>query len=325
MILVTGSAGLIGRGIVRALRGAGIEVREFDFRTNALHDTRDGEALRNALEGVTGVIHLAAISRVVWAEYNPQLADEVNVNALRQLLRLIRRSPSRPWLIFASSREVYGEQHRLPVAEDAPLRPLNHYARGKVAGEALVAGASEAGINATICRFSNVFGSQDDHQDRVVVAFARAAALGGCLRLEGGNNRFDFTHVDDVVRGLHLLSNAVAAGETFPPIHFVSGVSTSLHELAQIAQRQAREPVFLNLAAPRSFDVARFCGNPARARALLGWTSRISVEEGFTALVDQLAARRDFAMTGSWLESLSAREPVARRAAGTEWPNPAAA
>lgn len=305
MIVVTGSAGLIGRGISASLRRRGVAVREFDFRTNRLHDTRDIAALSVALTGATGVIHLAAISRVVWAQQNRDLAEEVNVEALRGLLKIIGGMRQKPWIVFASSREVYGEQDHLPVREDAPFRPMNHYAHGKLAAEMLVEAARAAGLRTAICRFSNVFGSVEDHCDRVAVAFARSAALGGKLVIEGGENRFDFTISDDVVRGLGLVIDAIETGETLPPLHFVSGRSTSLYELADLAHQFARRPLSITEAPSRSFDVSRFCGNPERARALLGWQSEIDIKRGFASLVDGFVDCGHDASSVPWLNRLA--------------------
>jgi nucleoside-diphosphate-sugar epimerase len=71
------------------------------------------------------------------------------------------------------------------VAEDAPLSPRNVYARSKVAVEQLTEEARERGMIAAVVRFSNVFGDTEDHADRVVPAFARAAAAGGTVRVDG--------------------------------------------------------------------------------------------------------------------------------------------
>lgn len=290
MILVTGSAGLIGSAAGVLLEQAGVETRGFDLRDAPSCDTRDPVQLAKALEGVRGVVHLAAVSRVVWAENAPALAREVNVDALESLLGLMQAMPVRPWLIFASSREVYGEQAELPVAEDAPLVPLNTYARTKVAGEQMVAAAREAGMRTQTVRFSNVYGSTADHEDRVVPAFARAAAQGGEIRIDGSDNMFDFTHVDDAARGLVQAIAAMDAGENLPSLHFLTGRGTTLGELAAMAEGQAGAQVTLREAPARRFDVARFVGNPERARALLGWEAGIPIETGFARLVADFAA-----------------------------------
>lgn len=286
MILITGSRGLIGRSLVRRLASQGISFREFDVARSPREDTREPAALAAALEEATGIIHLAAVSRVVGAQRDPVLTQAVNVEALQSLLGAMMKRPERPWLIFASSREVYGEAASLPVGEDSPLAPLNVYARSKVAGEQLVEEAREAGLVANIVRFSNVYGCIDDHADRVVPAFARTAACGGVLRLEGPENMFDFTHVDDAVRGLELQIAVAAARETMPPIHLLTGEGTTLHALAAIAARTSSHDLDLEIAPPRKYDVARFVGDPTRAQSLLGWQARIDLPTGFTKLIE---------------------------------------
>lgn len=284
MILVTGSSGLIGTALREELEHHGVATRAFDIARSVTEDTRNEQAVANAVDGVEGVVHLAAVSRVVWAQRDFHLTEAVNVEALRSLLRLLTRAKARPWVIFASSREVYGEQAVLPVQEDAELAPMNIYARSKVMGETLITEAREAGITANIARFSNVYGSTADHADRVVPAFAQAAALGGRLRLDGPENMFDFTHVDDVARGLALHIEATRSGEKLPPIHFLTGVGTTLRRLAAIAIRNADHPPEIEIAPSRSYDVARFTGDPSRARALLGWGAGIDIETGFARL-----------------------------------------
>ena len=108
MILVTGADGLIGRHICALLRSARIAYRPFDVKLSPTDDIRNRPAIAEALKGVRGVVHLAAVSRVVWGERNPMLCAATNVDALADLLRLCVEG-SRPWFIFASSREVYGE------------------------------------------------------------------------------------------------------------------------------------------------------------------------------------------------------------------------
>ena len=109
MILVTGSSGLIGRHLTAVLRDRGLEVRGFDIREALEQDTRRVDQLATAVKEVRGIVHLAAVSRVVWAEQQPILAESVNVEALRQILELISRKAEKPWIIFGSSREVYGD------------------------------------------------------------------------------------------------------------------------------------------------------------------------------------------------------------------------
>lgn len=202
------------------------------------------------------------------------------------MLELALSSTMRPWVIFASSREVYGQPDALPVAETCPVCPVNVYGRSKVEGEKLVDAARNEGLRACTIRLSNVFGSTNDHVDRVVPAFARAAALGQTLRIDGAEHTFDFTHIDDVTRGIVALAEFLASGKAAPqPIHFVSGVPTTLGQLAEMAIRIAGTGATVRCAPPRDFDVAKFYGTFAKAREILDWEPRVSLEEGLKRLI----------------------------------------
>ena len=203
--------------------------------------------------------------------------------------------PSRPWVIFVSSREVYGNADRLPVAEDAPLRPLNVYARSKEAGELLAAEARVAGLHVNICRLSNVYGSLLDHPDRVIPAFAATAARGGRMRVEGSDNLFDFTSIVDIGKAMTALIDATMQGEELPPIHFTTGVGTSLGQLAELARQHARAPVEIVEAPKRDYDAVRFVGSPDRAQQLLGWRAETALESGVVDLIDQFSGERNLA------------------------------
>jgi hypothetical protein len=172
------------------------------------------------------------------------------------VLEEAERASRRPWVVFASSREVYGQPEVLPATEDSPLRPVNIYGRSKVEGERLVDEAHGKGLRACTIRLSNVFGSPADHADRVIPAFARGALSGGELRVEGRTHTFDFTFVDDVVRGIASLLDVLSAGAMPPaPIHFVSGRPTTLGDLAALTIRVAGSKATI-AHAPRQ-DVRR--------------------------------------------------------------------
>lgn len=296
-ILVTGSAGLIGQAVIRPLRAAGTVVTEIDLRGDAPQargDLCEPDQLARAMEGAAGIIHLGAVSRVIDGERDPARCWRVNAEATGALLTMAARSPARPWVIYASSREVYGQQEALPVPEDAPLRPKNIYARAKAEAERLVGEARGAGLRTAILRFSNVYGDTRDHSDRVVPAFARAAAraqrAGADVRVDGKDCTFDFTHVADVADGILRVVRLLRDGEAeLPAIHFVSGHQTSLGQLALLARAAGGPSLRIVEAAPRNFDVHRFAGDPSRAEHLLGWRATTQLADGFKALAQAFA------------------------------------
>lgn len=294
-VLVTGSSGLVGSALVRALQARGRSVDGFDLRGHgdACGDVRDPERLARSMASVDGIIHLAAVSRVVWGERDPDACWETNTEGTRNVLEAARRAPHAPWVVFASSREVYGQAEHIPVTEDCPLRPVNVYGRSKVEGERLVEIAREAGLRACTVRLSNVFGSVLDHADRVVPAFVRAALRGDELRVDGAEHTFDFTHVDDVAGGLLTLAELLSSGAAPPPpIHFVSGQPTTLGELADLVVRLAGTAATRREAPARDFDVARFVGDAERARRILGWQPRVSLRDGLARLIREFRETR---------------------------------
>jgi len=143
---------------------------------------------------------------------------------------------------------------------------------------------SESDVNATIVRFSGVYGSASDYRDRVVPAFARMAASGGTLLVEGGQTVLDFTHVDDVVGALVRIIELMSAGEAVPTMHLVSGRGTTLLELALMSTRATGRGEIV-LTNPRRFDVSAFIGDPTLAQRVLGWTAGTSLEDGVRRLI----------------------------------------
>ena len=295
-ILITGSSGLVGSALISAFDGTGFDVERLDLRacSEDRGDIRDYDRVRRAVRGCAGIIHLAAVSRVVWGERDPELCWSTNVTGLRNVLAAASASHLRPWVIFASSREVYGRPESMPANEDCPLRPINVYARSKVEGERLIDTARRDGVCASVVRLSNVFGGPNDHPDRVVPSFARAAVEGRQLRVDGADHTFDFTHIDDVTRGILSLAQLLSCGRNAPPpIHFVSGIPTTLNELAKMAVEIASSCSTIRFAPPRDFDVDRFTGDPARARRLLEWAPRIPLKKGLERLIHAFRAETD--------------------------------
>lgn len=287
-ILITGSHGLVGTASCAALQHLGFEIAALDLQASGRDrgDVCNPAHLLRASEGCSGIIHLAAVSRVVWGEQDPERCWATNVGGTKAVVERALAHRPRPWLIFASSREVYGQPPRLPVTESCDRCPVNVYGRSKLEGERIVERARHEGLRAAILRLSNVYGSTADHANRVVPAFARAAALGAPLSVQGPDHTFDFTHLEDTVRGIVQLVERLDRGEPPPPpIHLLTGQPTTLGTLATLAVELAGTLAPIRRDPPRTFDVSHFYGDPALAAAQLGWSPRITIEAGLRRLV----------------------------------------
>ncbi len=147
-ILITGHEALVGRHLKAQIEKAGFIFVGIDIQAqNSKYkgDIDDRSRLKKAMEGCVGVVHLAAVSRVVWGEKNPELCWETNAEASKQLLELALENEQKPWVLLSSSREVYGEPNTLPVKESSLLLPVNVYGKAKLAME------SNAMTSNTLC------------------------------------------------------------------------------------------------------------------------------------------------------------------------------
>ncbi len=254
-ILVTGGSGFIGSTLTKRLikeghKVIGLDVKQApsnEIKTNAnvtscIGDIRDANLLEQLFSDsmIDGIVHLAAVSRVVWGEMDPKLCYDVNVNGTKNLVNTIRNHGDHPWLIFGSSREVYGEPSQLPVTEDFPKIPINIYGRTKVRGEELVTNlAGDRGLCTGILRFSNVYGNEKDILDRVIPRFILRSLENNPVEIHGGNQSFDFTHIDDTVEGISrtidYLENKRTEGESMcEDFHLLPGEPCTLQRVVHL-------------------------------------------------------------------------------------------
>lgn len=313
-ILVTGSSGLIGSAVCPLLEKDGHLVRRFDirpppaeneaayFRTEDITDSNDRQC---AINGIDGVIHLAAVSRVLDAELNPARCIDVNIRGTMGLLHDIAKLDNPPWVIYGSSREVYGDASIMPVSEDQPLKPVNTYGESKVAAEYLVRNYSRSIKHPSIIfRFSNVYGSIHDYSTRVIPAFVLASITGNAIRIDGKDHTFDFIHVDDAANAIrtavrHIENERIVGTET---INVVSGQGITLVQLACLVKTISGTDIRITKGKPRDFDVDHFIGDPYRLENLLGIRCNIPLRVGIELLLNDFRAKMYFNRAGKVTE-----------------------
>ncbi len=300
-ILITGSNGLIGSAIIPLLETDGHVIRRFDIRpppsgnntSFMAEDITDSRVRQNAIKDIDGIIHLAAVSRVLDAEQNPAKCFDINVKGTMSLLSDLAKLDNPPWVIYGSSREVYGSASTMPVSEEQSLTPVNIYAESKVASESLMRNyARLTDRPAIIFRFSNVYGSIHDHATRVIPAFVRASVTGNEIRIDGEDHTFDFTYVDDIARVIrvsveHIEDGRLAGIET---MNVVSGKGTTLKQLANLVQSISGTDIPITRGKPRDFDVDHFIGDPSHLEDVLGICCDTPLSTGIERLMNDFRA-----------------------------------
>lgn len=301
--LVTGGAGFIGSHLVEALVARGERVRVLDnFSTGRWEnlsavrdrieviegDIRDPLAVRQAMDGVERVAHLAAVVSVERSLQSPQETMEVNVGGTLNLLEAARQAGVSRFL-FASSAAIYGDHAELPLREDLPPRPLSPYAASKVAGEALCHAYRAAyGLPTVVLRFFNIYGPRQDPQSPysgVISLFVGRMSRGMPPVVYGdGLQTRDFVYVGDVVAALERAGEREEAIGAV--INVARGEQTSLLGLVARLNHVLGTALAPEFAPPRVGDIRHSAGDPARARAILGWEPGVGLDEGLARLLD---------------------------------------
>ncbi|TES95843.1 MAG: NAD-dependent epimerase/dehydratase family protein [Promethearchaeota archaeon] len=296
-ILLTGSSGFIGSALKRLLEEKRIEVISFDIKDNPLEDVRVFSALQSKILGINGIIHLAAVSRVKIAHENPLECVNTNIGGIINVLesaRLICTDNIYPWVIFGSSREVYGESPTLPVNESTTRKAINVYGVSKLSGEELCKVYSENyGLKVRVLRFSNVYTGKNDHLDRVIPKFILQAFNEEDLIINGtGEEIFDFTYITDTIQGiLGCVQEIESRNLLFDDFNISTGVPISLKQLADIIIKKTRSKSTVEFTKSRSYDVNKFYANPSKAKKILGFLPKITLEEGIDLSIAELKGK----------------------------------
>jgi UDP-glucuronate 4-epimerase len=308
-LLVTGAAGFIGSHVCGAALAAGHQVVGLDnfdpFYARALKekglatltnhagftfvegDIRDGDAVDTALDGVDVVLHLAARAGVRPSIESPELYTSINVDGTVTLLeRCYRRGLRR--FVFGSSSSVYGDATPVPFREDAAaVDPISPYAATKRAGELLCRVYTHLhDFRIASLRFFTVYGPRQ-RPDLAIHKFTRLIAEGRPIPQYGdGSTERDYTHADDIVRGvLGAVRWVEADGPAYEIFNLGESQTVRLDRLiALIAEALGMEPVIERLPMQPG-DVRCTYADIGKARRVLGYDPRVSIDDGIPRFV----------------------------------------
>lgn len=292
--LVTGGAGFIGTNLVKKLLELGHQVRvidnftagRFSDRIQSLAEYIEGDIrnfndLTDAMRGVEGVFHTAAVPRVPYSIEYPFETNENNVTGTLQVL-LAAKEIGVKRVIYSASQSAYGDQPIMPLVETMPVRPLSPYALQKYIGEEYCRLFSELyGLETVSLRYFNVYGPFMDLEGAyalVIGKFLRQRRSGEPLTVCGDGEYYrDFTHVNDIVAAniLAMTSPHVGKGEV---LNIGYGQSHSVNYLAKLI---GGEVVYI---PDRKGDIRRGEADTTKARNLLDWKPTIDLDTGIAEL-----------------------------------------
>ena len=295
--LVTGGCGFIGSHLADALIANGHRVRILDDlstgrRENAPAaaeviegDVADGATVRQAIAGMDGCFHLAAIASVERSRLEWRATNRVNLAGTIEVFDAARGAKNGAPIpvVYASSAAVYGDNANVPLAESAVTRPLSAYGADKLGCELHARVAQVVhGVGSTGFRFFNVYGPRQDPASPysgVISIFAQRIARGHEITIFGdGLQSRDFVYVADVVAVLQAAMKAGPKGSSV--FNLCTGRETSVTTLAATLADLSRTPLRQRHEAPRAGDIRRSLGNPDAMIAAFGLPADTMLAEG---------------------------------------------
>jgi len=290
-VLVTGGAGFIGSNLANHLAADNDVVAVDDLHLGTPENLSDDVEFVDAsvldddlpTEGVDAVFHLAAYSSYTMAEENKREATRVNVEGFVNTVEQARADGC-DTVVYASTSSIYGSRTD-PSPEDLPVEARTCYEASKLARERYGEyfhhhhGMTLAGL-----RFFSVYqgyGGAEEHKGEyanTVAQFTHRIANGERPELFGdGSQTRDFTHVDDVVRGIEL-----AADHRLQGIYNLgTGESYTFNEMVEMINNELGtdvDPAYID--NPLEVYVHDTMADATKMREATGWTPEIGFAEG---------------------------------------------
>jgi len=306
-ILITGGAGYIGSVLTGQLLRDNYRVRVLDnlmyeqdslkqytdnHKLEIVHgDIRNETAVKQALEGISAVVHLAAIVGDPACEKNKQLATEVNKEASQMLSTLAKEQEIRRF-IFASTCSNYGRMEAKDgyVDETSRLKPISHYARLKVGFEEFLTSQKSDSFSPVILRFATAYGmSPRPRLDLTVNEFTAVLAMGEKLEIYGENFWRPYCHTQDIARACQLMLEAdesIVAGQAFN----VGDTSQNFQKktLIELILKELPEATDNVVFVTKDEDPRDYRVNFNKIKKTLGYTKTKTVSNGICEYIDAI-------------------------------------
>lgn len=329
-ILVTGGAGYVGSHAIRSLAKRGHRVTVYDNLSTGRRFLADGfelivadlnhaSQLSHALSGIDLVMHFAGSAYVGESVQDPRKYFHNNLQNGLALVNAAVDAGVR-YFVFSSSAAVYGTPEKLPIAEDAPCRPVSPYGESKLFLERVLEAYSRAyDLRAVALRYFNAAGADesgeigevhDPETHLIPLALEAAARLRPQLEVFGsdyptsdGTCIRDYIHVTDLAEA-HALAAEYLQGQTggaFTPLNLGTGDAHSVQQVVSAVEKISGHSVPVRITERRPGDPPSLVADPTRARQLLCWSARRSLED---------------IVASAWKWLYSDRRPQAKAGAG---------
>ena len=313
-VLVTGAGGFIASHLVERLVAEGAKVRAF-VRYNSRGDSgllrmlpievfsqleviagdlRDVEAVREAMKDIDTVFHLGALIAIPYSYVHPREVIETNVTGTLNVLMAARELGTRR-VIHTSTSEVYGTAQYVPIDENHPLQGQSPYSASKIGADKIAESFYRSfNVPVVTLRPFNTYGPRQSAR-AVIPTIISQAFTRDEVKLGSLEPSRDFTFVEDTVEGfLRVASADNVLGEE---INLGNDNTIRIGDLVEkifgILGKTPKVITDSQRVRPGKSEVMKLWASNQKAKDLIGWEPRVSLDEGLLRTIEWISAHLD--------------------------------
>lgn len=307
-VLVTGADGFIGSHLTESLLERGYEVKAFAYYNsfnnwgwldtlpkNKLEqievftgDIRDPNGVREAMKGMDGVFHLAALIAIPFSYHSPDSYVDTNIKGTLNVLQAGRELELERILVTSTS-EVYGTAQYVPIDEKHPFQGQSPYSATKIGADRIAESFYRSfDMPITIVRPFNTYGPRQSARAVIPTIISQLLAGKEEIKLGSLTPTRDFNFVKDTAAGFIAIAESdKTIGEE---INIATQTEISIEELAKeiILQINPKAKIICDeqRLRPEKSEVNRLLGSNEKIKSLTDWSPGYSFAQGIRETID---------------------------------------